>query len=114
MKSTGGGGNMGKKKNHIDGKGKGGRHTTLTDFSGKVVKCLERIPGVKKVSPGVIKSVSGSRGGCRVKLHKENFGFLATIRGNAYVQELRIYTTNKKVVAKELGSCFTCTVVWAE
>lgn len=102
-----------RKKNHLDGKKSGGKHTTLTDFAAEVVSKLEKLPEVQKISPGIIKSVKGARGQNRVKLQEEEAGFKLTARGNAYIQLLHVYTTDKRKVASHLESCFECVTVWS-
>lgn len=78
---------------HMNGKKRGGRHTTCIDAAIPVVKFAEKLPEVTKISPGFIKS--GIRGGRqRIKLKDIVGGVRLIIRGSTCVQEVKVYSQN--------------------
>ena len=73
-------------------------HTTLIDGAIRVVKRAVEMSEVSKVSLGIIKKIS--IGKPRIKFLPITGGIKAIVRGNAYVQEIFIYTSDdKKTVA---------------
>ncbi len=63
-------------------KGKrGGTHTTLTETAALVVAALESMPGVKRISPGIINQSSRRSGARRVTAVFTNAGLELSITG---------------------------------
>ena len=66
-------------------KPRGREHTTLTETAAEVVRVLERLPDIKMIAPGEIKS--GSKKGAGVKYLTISFttsGFEMLISGRVY------------------------------
>lgn len=79
-------------------------HTTLIDGATKVVKQAVEIPEVSKVSLGIIKKIS--IGKPRIKFLPITGGIKAIVRGNAYIQEIFIYTKDSKKTISILTKVF--------
>ncbi len=83
-------------KGHHNGKNHSGQHTTITDLSEKLIRVIVKAFGEDvRISPGIIKQTSPSRGGERIKVSVECWGLLITARGNTSIQELRVYVDCK-------------------
>jgi len=93
---------MSKKKNHVNGRGLAGRHTTLTDASVKVVNTIRKA-GFReaKVVAGVMRKAKN--GVFRLKIVDVDNGLKVTVRGNIYVQDLYIYV--QPHIRKRLKRC---------
>ena len=79
-------------KNHAAGEKVAGTHTSHIDAVGPVVQYLNRCPFVKKYSLGMIQK--GSSRDSRIKIYPINGGVRLVVYGNAYFQELYVYTTD--------------------
>jgi hypothetical protein len=71
-----------------------GTHTTLTETAELVVRALETIPGVTKISPGIIAKNAGRSGKSFVTVVFTNAGFELIITGQG-VQKVAIHTAPK-------------------
>ncbi len=69
---------------------RGGTHTTLTETAELVVKTLETIPGVTKISPGIISKNGGRTGKSFVTVVFTNAGFELIITGQG-VQKVAVH-----------------------
>jgi hypothetical protein len=79
-------------------------HTTLIDGAINVVRHAVKMPEVSKVSLGIIKKIS--IGKPRIKFLPITGGVKAIVRGNAYVQEIFIYTSDDKKTVAVLTKLF--------
>jgi hypothetical protein len=80
-------------------KPRGKSHTTLTETATEVVRVLERIPGVKMIAPGEIRTTKRATAGKRfVTAVFTTAGFELIITGQS-VQKVAVHTINdaKKV-----------------
>jgi hypothetical protein len=75
---------------------RGGTHTTLTETADLVVRALETIPGVTKISPGIIAKNGGRTGKSFVTVVFTNAGFELIITGQG-VQKVAVHTEPKDV-----------------
>lgn len=93
-------------KNHIQGRKKGGNHTTIIDAAVDVVKYAQSLKQVSRVSPGFIKS--GLKGGVkhRIKIMREQGSLLLKVRGGISFQEIRVYTSYPEDVQKIIEDKF--------
>ena len=84
---------------------RGGTHTTLTETASLVVRALETIPGVTKISPGIITQNGGRTGKSYVTVVFTNAGFELIITGQG-VQKVAVHTEPKDSsrVFKDLSS----------
>ncbi|MEN8252569.1 MAG: DUF2103 domain-containing protein [Patescibacteria group bacterium] len=82
-------------KGHRQGGKISGRHTTVIPAAEKIVDFLARQQEVKKISVGFIKHGIKS-GKHSVKIMEMESGLLLKIRGSASIQEVRVYTAQKK------------------
>jgi len=82
-------------------KPRGREHTTLTETASQVVKELYKIPGIKMIAPGEIKTAS-KRGGKRfVTLVKTTSGCELIITGQS-VQKVSVHTDNVDAIIPAL------------
>lgn len=73
-------------------KPRGREHTTLTETATIVVRTLERIPGVKMIAPGEIRTTQRRKGGKRhLTLVYTRAGFELIITGQS-VQKVAVHT----------------------
>lgn len=95
------------KRNHVNGKKKGGNHTTIIDAAVDVVKFAQSLGQVSRVSPGIIHP--GLKGGVkhRIKIMKEQGALLLKVRGGASLQEIRVYTSHPDYVQKMIEQNFS-------
>lgn len=77
----------------ISGKKKAGRHSTLLDESKRITSFLEKVEGVNRISPGVIKP-GGNRSQSTVKCVISGGSLLLTVHGSHAVQEIRVFAGN--------------------
>jgi hypothetical protein len=91
---------MGKQK--WQGKKHAGSHTTLIGAAELIVRAAEKMQEVKKISPGYITATPGILGKRGVKCVFMTGGLKVTVRGNAAVQEIRIYTDVPQKVQQAL------------
>lgn len=73
---------------------RGGTHTTLTETAELVVRALESIPGVTKISPGIIAKNNGRTGKSFVTVVFTNAGFELIVTGQG-VQKVAVHTELK-------------------
>ncbi len=78
---------------------RGGTHTTLTETADLVVRTLETITGITKISPGIIAKNGGRTGKSFVTVVFTNAGFELIITGQG-VQKVAIHAESKD------ASCF--------
>lgn len=79
-------------------------HTTLIDAAEGIVKKATQMSEVSKISFGIIKKISVGKP--RIKFLPITGGVKAIVRGNAYVQEIYFYTSDKSGVSKTLTDIF--------
>jgi len=73
-------------------KQRGQKHTTLTETAALVVRELEKIPGIKMIAPGEIRTNARKRGGGRFATATlTNAGFELLISGQS-VQKVAVHT----------------------
>jgi hypothetical protein len=84
---------------------RGGTHTTLTETADLAVRILETIPGVTKISPGIISMNSGRTGKSFITVVFTNAGFELIITGQG-VQKVAVHVEPKDTsrVFRELSS----------
>lgn len=84
---------------------RGGTHTTLTETAELVVKTLETIPGVTKISPGIISQNGGRSGKGFVTVVFTNAGFELIVTGQG-VQKVAVHVEPKDTsrIFKELST----------
>lgn len=84
-------------------KPRGREHTTLTETATEVVRVLERIPGVKMIAPGEIRTTKRRTAGKRfITAVFTAAGFELIITGQS-VQKVAVHTTgNAKEIFNEL------------
>jgi hypothetical protein len=70
----------------------GGTHTTLTETATLLVRVLETIPGVEKISPGIITKNQGRAGKSFVTVVFTNAGLELIITGQG-VQKVAVHTS---------------------
>jgi hypothetical protein len=81
--------------NHLQGGKFTASHTTVIDAAREPVIAAEKLDCVTKISLGHIKKLPN--GPISIKFMDEGEGcLLAKIRGVAFLQEIRIYTTDKQ------------------
>lgn len=74
-------------------KNRGREHTTLTETATEVVRILERLPGVKMIAPGEIKTNSRKGAGTRyITIVHTTAGFEMIISGQS-VQKVAVHTS---------------------
>jgi hypothetical protein len=79
-------------------------HTTLIEAAEDIVKKATQMIEVSKVSLGIIKQISVGKP--RIKFLPITGGIKATIRGNASIQEIFIYTNDPKKTIGVLTELF--------
>lgn len=93
-------------KNHVAGGKFTSSHTTVIPFAKEVLKAIERLPLVEKISLGVIHPKLKSTNDRRVKIQKDRSSVILKIRDTSSLQEVRIYSSSLQdvmlSVAKEL------------
>ncbi len=95
------------KKNHIGGKKKKGKHTTIIDAAVRPVAIAKRMPEITGVAPGFIKmGLSSTRGGIAIKIKSERSCILLCIRGNTSAQEIRLYAPNISDAVRHIADEF--------
>lgn len=72
-------------------KPRGREHSTLTETADLVVRELERIPGIKMIAPGEIRSNARSAKGRFVTANYTNAGFELIISGQS-AQKVAVHT----------------------
>jgi hypothetical protein len=82
-----------------------GTHSTLIDDAVAVVRVLQALPEVTKISPGFITSGS-SRGAMHIKVLFQKGCLLVRVHGRASVQELRVYCSAQDPVLAALYTNF--------
>jgi hypothetical protein len=82
-----------------------GNHTTVVDAADDLVKGIDRIPEVKKISLGMIQKANGYAP-LRMKVMDERAGAKLTIRAGTFTQEIYVYfeETNRKSIKAQLES----------
>ena len=89
-------------KNHIGGGKTTGSHTTFIDAAENVVKFLARCFCVKKYSLGIITPARSKSK--RIKITDCQGGIKLIVYGNAYIQELFVYSDEVGKLKEELRS----------
>mgnify|MGYP000232672430 CR=1 FL=1 len=85
-------------------KARGKEHTTLTETADLVVRELEKIPGIKMIAPGEIRTNKRSAGGRFATISYTTAGFEILISGQSS-QKVAVHTTTKpQVIIKKLKS----------
>jgi len=83
-------------------KPRGKEHTTLTETATKVVRELEKLPGIKMIAPGEIRSGARKRGGRRfVTAIFTTAGMELLISGQS-VQKVAIHTEHPQLIFNQL------------
>jgi hypothetical protein len=72
-------------------KPRGREHTSLTETAGTVVKSLEKIPGIKMIAPGEIRTNKRSASGRFVTVSYTTAGFELLISGQSS-QKIAVHT----------------------
>lgn len=83
-------------------------HSTITKTSASLLKYINKIPEVEKVSIGIITHIRGGRKD--LKFLPITGGIKASVRGDGAVQEIYIYTSNPANTEKELLKIFSLSV----
>lgn len=74
-------------------KKRGREHTTLTETAALVVKELEKLPGIKMIAPGEIRTTSRHKTGQRyLTIVHNKVGFELLVSGQS-VQKIAVHTT---------------------
>jgi len=92
-------------KSHRSGGKYSGSHTTIIPFVGGFIDEIHKIPHIKKIALGIIKTGLSSGASGRVKIgYGLNGHILLTARGNTSQQEIHITSSNpqetKLIIAK--------------
>ncbi len=83
-------------------KPRGKRHTTLTETATRVVREIERLPGIKMIGPGEIKKAGRRQGGTRhLTVVYTTAGLELIITGQS-VQKVSIHTDTPQEIYKKL------------
>lgn len=83
-------------------KPRGREHSTLTETADMVVRELEKIPGIKMIAPGEIRTNSKRSGGRFVTVSYTSGGFELLISGQS-AQKVAVHVTeNPKGILKQL------------
>ena len=77
-----------------------GSHTTVTVGGGVVCDIANVLPGVTKISIGIILAGQGTVPKRRVKVIRQQGALLLKVRDNGAVQEIRIYADDLSAVQK--------------
>ena len=83
-------------------KPRGREHSTLTETATLVAKELERIPGIKMIAPGEIRTNRSSRGGKRFITAVITTAGLELIVTGQSVQKVAVHTASAKQVVEKL------------
>lgn len=79
-------------------------HTSLIEAAEGVVKCASQMTEVSKISLGIIKQINVGKP--RIKFLPINGGVKASVRGNASIQEIFIYTSDTEKTVQILTKLF--------
>ncbi len=83
-------------------KPRGREHTSLTETAALVVRELKKIPGIKMIAPGEIRTARRSRAGSRfVTANFTTSGMELLISGQS-VQRVAVHTSQSETVYEEL------------
>ncbi len=83
-------------------KHRGKEHTTLTETAGQVVYELKKIPGIKMIAPGEIRTNSRGASGRFITVSYTTAGFELLISGQSS-QKVAVHTTLKpSLIIKQL------------
>ncbi len=77
---------------------RGGTHTTLTETAELVVRALESIPGVTRISPGIINQSGGRSGKSYVTAVFTNAGLELIVTGQG-VQKVAVHSSPADTVS---------------
>jgi len=84
-------------------KPRGKEHTTLTETAQEIVRILERMPGVKMIAPGEIKTNSRKGAGARFVTAVYTTAGMELIISGQSVQKVAVHTDgNPKTIFKTL------------
>jgi hypothetical protein len=93
-----------KVKNHISGGKVTGNHTTIIDAVASIIKEIEKMTEVTKISLGFITpGLKAAGGNIAVKITDDDNCILLTIKGNTSKQELYIYSENRQKTKEEIA-----------
>ena len=94
-------------RNHIQGRKRGGNHTTVIDAAIDVIRYVQSLDQVSRISPGFIQS--GLKGSVkhRIKIIREQGSLLLKVRGGISIQEIRVYTSYPENVQKMIEKNFS-------
>lgn len=74
-------------------KPRGREHTTLTETAAQVVRELERVPGIKMIAPGEIKTAARRRSGARHVTAVFTTSGMELIVSGQSVQKVSVHTS---------------------
>lgn len=86
---------------HLQGGKFTASHTTVIDAARGPAVAAERLECVSKVSLGLIKKLPNGATGIKFSDEGETC-LLVKVRGRAYLQEVRVYTTDKQQVKEAM------------
>lgn len=79
-------------------KPRGREHTTLTETAAQVVSELEKMPGIKMIAPGIIKTAGRAKRGQRfLTANFTNAGMELIITGQS-VQKIAVHCTDPEAI----------------
>ena len=76
-------------------------HSSVIEAAMPIIKAAEKLDAVKRISPGLIKSIGGKSGEKRAKFLEVRGGLRVTISGGG-VQTIYIYTSEPQQVREVL------------
>lgn len=83
-------------------KPRGREHTTLTETAQKVVRELEKIPGIKMIAPGEIRPGARRRGGARFCTASFTTSGMELLISGQSVQKVAVHTENPQYIFTQL------------
>lgn len=83
-------------------KPRGKEHTTLTETAQLVVRELEKLPGIKMIAPGEIRTGARSRGGTRHCTASITTAGMELLISGQSVQKVSIHTEDPEIIFKQL------------
>jgi len=83
-------------------KPRGKEHTTLTETAMLVVRELQKLPNIKMIAPGEIKTTRRNKSGKRHLTATENNAGLQLIITGQSVQKVAVHTETPKIIFAQL------------
>jgi len=83
-------------------KPRGKEHTTLTETALQVVRELQKLPNIKMIAPGEIKTTRRNKSGKRHLTATENNAGLQIIITGQSVQKVAVHTETPRVIYTQL------------